>query len=637
VYNLQAQGNPISRSAAYGAARGRSAPLSRKRPWRWTILFGLALALAAGCHRSVEEPPSRVPVPKVTFRDITAKAGIQFQHTNGAFGKKLLPETMGSGVAFLDYDNDGFQDILFINSCSWPGYEDKSQPSPSLKLYRNNGDGTFKDVTKEAGLDVTLYGIGITAGDFDNDGYIDLFITALGGCRLFRNVEGPNKTRKFVDVTEAAGGFAPSGGWATTGDFLERGEPMDFPSSAAFLDYNKDGLLDIFVCRYVTWAPKEDLGKKFMLKGGEGERVYGLPQAFKGTFCQLFRNLGGSKFEDVSKDVGIQVMTNKEPHDPEGKSLGVLVWDADGDGWPDIFVANDTVRNFFFHNQPDPKHPGERIFKERGQEVGFTYADGQPRGGMGIDCGEYRPGKFAIVIGNFANEADALFRLEHPTQLIFSDIAHAEGIGGPSQRSLTFGLFFFDYDLDGRLDLLDCNGHLEPNIQKVQLGQTYAQPPQLFWNYGGKWAFEEVTANDAGPDLFVPLVGRGCAFADIDGDGYLDVVLTANGGPARLLHNEGGTGHHWLRLTLKGDGKKVNTSAIGAVVTLHAGGMVQQRQVASGRGYLSQSELPITFGLGQTATIDKVEIRWPGKDLPPQIVTGLAVDRMHVIEMKVAK
>jgi hypothetical protein len=591
------------------------------------LVTGLCLLVPAGCTRpSVKDPELKPPaLPNVRFKDITARAGINFTHANGAFGKRLLPETFGSGVAFLDYDNDGNQDLLLINSCAWPGHEDKDKPAPTLKLYRNKGDGTFEDVTKEAGLDLTLYGMGVTAGDFDNDGYIDLFITALGGCRLLHNVAGPDGQRRFVDVTERAGGFAPGGGWATKGDFLERDEPIDFPTSATFVDYDKDGLLDIFVCNYVTWSPRVDLSLPFAFKGVD--RAYGMPQQFKGTYCQLFRNFGNGKFRDVSEQANIKVKDKNG--EPVGKSLGVVACDVDGDGWPDIVVANDTERNFLFRNR------GDGTFEEQGQRVGLAYAEGtKARGGMGIDWGQYRPDRFAIYIGNFADEPDSLFRRVDSTELLFLDVAMSEGIGAPSRPTLTFGVFFFDYDLDGRLDVLCCNGHLEPDIHLVKSGQTHMQPAQLFWNTGDeKRTYELVTETAAGPDLFVPLVGRGCAFGDIDGDGYPDIVLTANGGPVRLLHNEGGAGHHWIRLSLKGDGKKVNCSAIGATVTLHAGGQVLHRQVTSGRGYLSQSELPITFGLGKLDKFDKIEIRWPGKDIPPQIITNLEIDKTHVIEI----
>jgi hypothetical protein len=304
----------------------------------------------------------------------------------------------------------------------------------------------------------------------------------------------------------------------------------------------------------------------------------------------------------------------------------VSVSDLDGDGWPDIVVANDTVRNFLFHNQRDG------TFRESGQQAGVAYADGNPRGAMGIDWGEYRPGRFALVIGNFANEPNTLFRLDRVEQLLFADVALTEGLAGPSRIVLKFGLFFFDFDLDGLLDLLTCNGHLEPEIHQVQAGQTYRQPAQLYWNTGGKRCFEPVLPRHAGPDLFKPVVGRGCAYADLDGNGTLDVVLTDNGGAARLLKNEGGTGNHWVRLTLEGDGKRTNTSAIGARVKLTAGGKTQQREVTGARGYLSQSELTLTFGLGRATRVERVEILWPGRDGGRQVLTDLDADRAHHIK-----
>ena len=596
------------------------------------ILAGLTL-LPGGCSKkgeatgkdpeidSSQRRKDFVPPPKVRFVDITDKSGINFVHTNGGFGKKLLPETLGSGVAFIDFDKDGKQDILFVNSCYWPGHEDKKKPAPTLALYRNNGDGTFEDVTKKFGLDVTMYGMGVTVGDFNNDGWPDIFVTGVGGNRLFQN----NGGKGFIDVTDKSGDLA-RGPRLPTGNFLDCAEPIPFPSSAAFVDVDNDGLLDLFVCYYVTWAPKFDLVQGFNL-GNTGKRAFGPPRAFTGSHCVLYKNMGGGKFKDVSAKSGIQV--TGERGEPIGKSLGVIVCDADGDGWPDIVVANDTVRNFFFHNQ------GDGTFKERGQELGVAFADGAPRAGMGIDWGEYRPGSFALAIGNFADEPITFFRLDRPQKLLFSDIALIVGLYGPTRIVLKFGLFYFDYDLDGLMDLMTCNGHLEPDIKLVQPAQSYKQPVQLFWNTGKKRAFEQVTAEFAGPDLFKPMVGRGCAYADIDGDGYLDVVLTENGGPARLLKNMGGTGNHWVRLTLEGDGKRTNTSAIGAVVTLTAGGKTQKRTVTSARGYLSQSELPLTFGLGKATKVERVEIRWPGsKAGDVQVLENLTVDRPYPIKQK---
>jgi hypothetical protein len=611
---------------------------SRRRFLSFGAAGALALWSGAGCNSNnatpaivpvIEPPlpPEVVQPPNVRFTDITDKAGIRFHHVNGARGKKLLPETMGAGVAFLDYDNDGRQDILFVNSCYWPGQEEPNQPAPTLALYRNKGDGTFEDVTKEAGLAITMYGMGVTAGDYDNDGYPDLFITGVGGNRLFRNVSDGKGGRRFVDVTAEAGVGGP-GGWParSSGNFLDHKAVLNFSSSAAWLDYDGDGRLDLFVCNYVAWSPEKDIREPYTLTGKD--RAYGPPTAWGGTQCFLYRNLGGGKFEDVSAKAGIPVFGKSG--EPIGKSLGVIVCDVDDDGWPDIVVANDTVRNFFFHNK------GDGTFEEIGEKSNVAYALGDARGAMGIDCCEYRPARCALLIANFANEPDTFLRQDPPGSLSFVDAAIAEGIAGPSRSLLKFGVFFFDYDLDGRQDLLSCNGHLEPEINKVQPGQSYKQPVQLFWNSGGKRCFAPVGPEQAGPDLFMRIVGRGCAFADIDGDGDLDVVLTENGGPARLLRNDGGNSNHWIRLVLQGDGVRSNRSAIGARVTLEGGGTTQHRQVVSGRGYLSQSELPLTFGLGRVDKIDRLTIQWPGKNGGTQVIDGkdLAINKMHIINQK---
>ncbi|HKB40934.1 MAG TPA: CRTAC1 family protein, partial [Gemmataceae bacterium] len=567
-------------------------------------------------------PPLKgVELPNVTFTDITDKAGIRFHHTNGSFGKKLLPETMGSGVAFLDFDNDGHQDLLLIDSCYWPGHEGTGKPG--LRLYRNKGNGTFEDVTEKMKLNVTLYGMGVAVGDYDNDGYPDVFITAVGGNRLFHNDRGQG----FTDVTDRMGVGGPGGWPAGTKNFLEHKDPITFSTSATFLDYDGDGRLDLFVCNYVTWSPTRDLSQSFTLVGGT--RAFGPPTSFDGAQCFLYRN-AGDHFEDVSEKAGIQVWEKEGTGDQArlrgaGKSLGVLVCDVDEDGGPDIVVANDTVRNFFFHNVAAPERPGGRGFVERGLTTGIAYAGSSPsaRGAMGIDWGEYRPGKHAFLIANFATEPSTFLRQNGPGALAFQDVAMPEGLYGPTRSPLKFGAFFFDYDLDGRLDLLTANGHLEPEITKTLPTQTYAQPAQLFWNTGldKQRAFEEVKAAHAGKDLFQPMVGRGSAYADIDGNGTLDVVLTGNGGPARLFRNNGGTGNNWIRLVLKGDGKRSNASAIGARVEVKVGDQVIHREVVGARGYLSQSELPITVGLGKATRVDSVTIYWPGKNADKQVVT----------------
>lgn len=561
--------------------------------------------------------------PRVTFTDITERAGIRFRHVNGATSHKLLPETMGSGCAFIDYDGDGRQDLLLVNSRPWPGLEG-GQPLPTMALYRNLGGGAFADVTHAVGLDVPLFGMGVAVGDFDNDGLPDLFITAVGGSRLFRNTRDKDGKHRFVDVTASAGDLSRFADWpSAAGDaFFAWNRNISFPVSTAFVDYDKDGLLDLFVTNYIQWSPQVDLSQKITLTGQD--RAYLSPQPFEGTHCQLFRNMGGGVFKDVSKQAGIEVLGVLGG--PIAKSLGVVVADVDEDGWPDIVVANDTVRNFLFHNQ------GDGTFKERGRESGVAYTEGTARGAMGIDWGEYRPGQGALWIGNFANEPDTLLRLDSAKALLFSDVALAEGISASSRLPLTFGLFYFDYDLDGRLDCLTNNGHLEPGIKLVQSEQDYKQSPSLYWNTGIKPAYEPVTADDSGADLFRPLVGRGCACADIDGNGTLDVVLIENGGPARLLRNDGGTRNHWIRLALEGDGKRCNKSAIGARVVVTAGDLVQKCEVRASKGYLSCCELPLTFGLGKAARVDRVEIHWPGRDVAPQVLTDLAVDQVHRIK-----
>lgn len=632
------------------------------------ISGGLGLCLTQGCGTKepvtsitpevqAAMPRVEIQLPNVKFSDITESAGIGFNHVTGAYGKKLLPETMGGGVAFIDYDNDGHPDILFVNSCYWPSRESAGQTVPTLALYRNKGDRTFEDVTKNVGLAIKMYGMGVTVGDYDNDGYPDIFVTGIGGNRLFRNISDGQGGRRFVDVTTEAGVGGP-GGWPDNWQdfkpetFETWEKPLNFSTSAAWMDYDGDGRLDLFVCNYVVWSPKKDLDQLFNLKGGG--RAFGPPNAFEGTSCFLYRNLGDGKFEDVSAKAGIQVTGIQKDDQGRpmliGKSLGVMVCDVDNDGWPDIVVANDTVRNFFFHNK------GDGTFEEKGEKSNIAFAVGDARGAMGIDWGEYRcgvkgqprgkdqPGTNALLIGNFANEPNTFLRLDIPKMLLFSDAAQAEGIAGPSRQLLKFGVFFFDYDLDGRQDLLTCNGHLEPEIHAIQNGQFYRQPVQLFWNTGTRPTFTPVGPESAGRDLFEPLVGRGCAFADIDGDGYLDIVLMENGGQARLLHNDGpdlkdgGKRNNWIRLTLQGDGVRSNKSAIGAQVTLQVteadGKKVEHhRQVTSGRGYLSQSELTLTFGLGQLEKVDQVTIRWPGKNGNTQVIEGkdLAINKTHII------
>jgi enediyne biosynthesis protein E4 len=551
-------------------------------------------------------PPTRpapdVEVPAVAFTDITAAAGIDFVHANGAIGEKLLPETMGGGVAFLDYDNDGRPDLLFINSTTWPWNRTSDDTPPTAALYRNQGGGKFHNVTPGSGLDVPLYGMGVAAGDFDNDGWVDVLITTVGGNRLFRN-QGDGR---FLDVTRTAG---------------VAGDPDDWSTCAAWLDYDNDGDLDLFVGNYIRWSREIDVEVGYKLVGIG--RAYGQPNNFEGAFPSLYRNEGDGTFTDVSADAGVQVR-NPATGVPIPKPLGVAPIDLDNDGWIDLVIANDTVQNLVFLNRRDG------TFQEIGAAAGVAFDNyGNTRGAMGIDAARFRnDDQIGLAIGNFANEMTALYVSQHsPTN--FADEAITEGIGPASRLLLKFGIFFFDYDLDGWLDLLTANGHLEEDISKIQASQSYAQPAQLFWNAAsaGKVGFMVVPPEKAGSDLFQPIVGRGSAFADIDGDGDLDAILTQVGGAPLLLRNDQKLGHHWLRLKLVGT--SANRDAIGATVRLEAGGVTQTRHVMPTRSYLSQSELPITFGLGTADRIESLTITWPGGETvsvdPPSVDTAVQV------------
>lgn len=544
--------------------------------------------------------------PPVPFVDVTEKSGIRFQHENGATGEKLLPETMGHGCGFLDLEGDGDQDLILVNSTRWP-WDPRPAPDPTAlptcHFYLNDGRGQFTDVTRQVGLDFSIYGMGVAIADYDDDGDPDLFLSAVGPNRLLRNDGG-----RFVDVTSEAG---------------VAGDPTAWSTSCGWFDYDRDGRLDLFVGNYVRWSREIDLSQDFRLIGVG--RAYGPPTAFSGSFPYLYRNRGDGTFEDVSERAGIQ-KRNPATNVPMAKSMGIAPVDIDRDGWLDLLVANDTVQNFLFHNQRDG------TFVEIGDVagVGFDPA-GNARGAMGIDVARFRNDQtLGVAIGNFANEMTSLYcASEEPLQ--FVDAAIATGLGPATRLELTFGLFFFDYDLDGRLDLLAANGHLEDEINKVQVSQHYEQPPQLFWNAGSSQGTEflKVPESNCGSDFARRMVGRGAAYADIDGDGDLDALLTAVGQKPRLLRNDQNLGHHWLRVQLRG--KTHNRDAIGAWVELVlSDGTHLPRQVMPTRSYLSQSELPITFGLGKQDQVERVVIRWP--DGSEQEVRGIALDRTLVIE-----
>ena len=569
----------------------------------------LALLALAGCGGGrpatpVAPAPPTAPATPVVFTDVTSQAGIAFVHNSGAYGKKYLPETMGSGVAFLDYDGDGRQDLVFVNSADWPDHH-RRRTTPAL--YRNRGDGTFEDVTSKAGLAVEIYGIGVAAGDYDNDGRPDLFINALGPDRLFHN----RGDGTFEDVTKRAGVSDPA-----------------FGSSATWLDYDRDGFLDLFVCNYVQWSPATDI---YCTLDGVN-KSYCTPESYTGATDRLFRNRRDGTFEDVTKKAGVL--------DPTGKSLGVVAFDFDGDGWTDLAVANDTQPNFLYRN----RHDG--TFEEIGKTAGIAFSEeGKARGAMGIDAADYDgSGRESLVIGNFSNEMLALYHNEG--RGLFVDDAAAAGIGTPSLLTLAFGCFFFDYDLDGRLDIFVANGHVENDINRVQPSVTYAQPPHLFRGLPGA-KFEEATRR-AGEALGRALVARGAAYADIDGDGDLDIAVSTNNGPALLLRNDGGGANGWVRVLLVG--RASNRDALGAVVRLRAGApggtgagaggsagtgeFGAAREVRSAASYASQSERALTFGLGPAApgarrSVD-IQVTWP--DGKTQIFPDLPVGRQHVLQ-----
>jgi enediyne biosynthesis protein E4 len=515
------------------------------------------------------KPSQARPAGPIEFQDVTKQAGIHFKHNSGAFGKKYLPETMGSGVCVLDYDNDGWQDILFVNSMDWPGHKGAAKSYPAL--YHNNKDGTFTDVTREAGLAIESYGQGCAVADYDNDGFEDIYITAVGSNHLFHNLGNG----KFADVTLKAGVTDPG-----------------FSTSAVWFDYDNDGKLDLFVTHYIDWSIAKDQYCTLDNKN----KSYCTPQTYKGESSTLFHNKGDGTFENVTKRAGL--------HDPTGKSLGVAMLDYDNDGWMDLFVANDTEPNKLYHNN----HNG--TFTDVAAQVGVAFSEsGRVRAGMGVDAGDYDgSGWQSLVIGNFTNESMSLYRNDGSG--LFVDEEISSGIRQMSLQALTFACFFFDYDLDGRLDIFAANGHVSDDISVVQPTLKYAQPAILFHNRGDR-KFEDASAK-VGPALQQPVVGRGAAYLDYDNDGDLDLVITANNGAARLLRNEDGNQNDMLRVKLVG--VRSNRDGIGAKVTLTtSAGARLYRMVKTGSSYASQSELPLTFGLGkpEAGKTVSIEIIWP--------------------------
>ena len=474
---------------------------------------------------------------------------------------------MGAGCAFVDIDNDGRLDLVLVNSTTWPGQPASRQARTAV--YRNTGSGSFADVTQQSGIASGAYGLGVTAADFDNDGFVDLYFTNLGSNRLYRN----NGNGTFTDVTAKAGVGDPG-----------------FSAGAAFFDYDRDGKLNLYVANYVQWSLEKDL--HCTLDGKS--KSYCTPESYKGQSGTLYHNLGNGTFEDVTKRAGL--------FDPASKALGVALIDYDGDGHLDLFVSNDTQPNRLYRNK------GDGTFVDVAVRAGVAFNEaGVARAGMGVDAADYDgSGRPSLVIGNFSNETMSLYRNEGTG--LFIDEGPASTIAQASLLTLTFSAFFFDFDLDGRPDIFAANGHVADDIERVQPKVKYAEPPHLFRNVDGR-RFKDV-APASGTAMTRPIVARGAAYGDYDGDGDLDLLITENNGPARLLRNDGGNANRFLRVRL--EGTRSNRSAIGAVVTLTtAAGNARSAIVKTGSSYLSQSESTLTFGLGTDQRPRELQVKWP--------------------------
>jgi hypothetical protein len=500
--------------------------------------------------------------------DISVAAGLQFEHVNGAVGDKWMPETVGSGGGFLDFDGDGWLDIFLVNGRAWSG-----PPGASAGLFRNQGDGTFVDVSRETGADVTLYGMGAAFGDYDGDGDPDIYVTAVGPNVLLRNDGG-----RFTDVTDALG---------VNGN--PEGRTEAWSTGASWLDHDRDGDLDLFVCNYVQWTPETDL---FHTLDGTS-KAYATPEVYEGDTCVLYRNEGDAGFSDVTRAAGLW--------NEAGKALGVVVDDFDGDGWPDLLVTNDTEANFYYLNQ------GDGTFEDRAIRSGVAFdPGGRARAGMGVDVTDLDgDGLLAVAIGNFSRESVSLYSQLEPE--LFRDRAPEMRLARPTLLPLTFGLRFADLNLDSWEDLLLANGHIEPTISQVRSEIPFAQAPQLFLRSGDRF---EDAGGQVGDGFPLPLVGRGLATGDIDGDGDPDVLITTNGATPRLFRLDVPGEPNWLQIRL--EGRLPNRAGIGSLVQVFTADRRQRWYVTGSGSYLTQSEVDRhTFGLGAATEADSVSIVWP--------------------------
>lgn len=547
------------------------------------IAPGLSLALSGAAAGKGQRPSQEEP--HLLFNDITRRAGIHFRHINGATGRKYLVETMGPGCAFFDYNNDGYLDLYFVNGGILPGFDAASRPANAL--YRNNGDGTFTDVTREAGVEGSGYGMGVIAGDYNNDGFADLFITCFGSSILYRN----NGNGTFTDVTESAG--VNNRKWGT---------------SAAFFDYDRDGFLDLFVANYVDFS----LNHNTFCGVHPDRRAYCHPDEFDPVTSVLYHNNGDGTFTDVSQKSGIASV--------KGKGLGVVAADFDGDGYQDLFVANDAFPNFLFMNNRNG------TFRETGTLAGVAYnPDGQALSGMGVAAADYDgDGKIDIAVTNLSFQGYSLCHNEG--QGVFGNVAFPTGVGLPSLLRTGWGVGFCDFDNSGEPDIFAVNGHVMDNIAEFSPSLSYLQPPLLLANEGGR--FRDVTAS-CGQALSVPRASRGAAFGDFNNDGRIDVLIANCNESPCLLRNDSKNQNHWL--IVKATGRRSNKDGIGTKVRLTANGRTQTSEITGGGSYLSSSDYRLHFGLGKAERIDRLQVEWPSG--ATQVLKDLGVDHiLHLVE-----
>ncbi|OLD79650.1 MAG: hypothetical protein AUF67_15315 [Acidobacteria bacterium 13_1_20CM_58_21] len=542
-------------------------------------------AVLVGSHGSLR---GGAAVNAVRYVDVARSSGISFQHDNAASPEKYLIETMGSGCGWIDYDQNGLLDLYLVNGASRRA--NTSKHALRSALYRNNGDGTFTDVTIKAGVDAEgLFGMGAAVGDYDNDGCPDLFVLGYGRCILFHN----NGNGTFTDVTDRAG----------VGNIRKWG------SSAAWFDYDNDGLLDLVIANYVDWSPEQNFwcGDK-----GPGLRSYCHPDVYRGQPPTLYHNNGDGTFSDVSKRSGVGIRP--------GNGLGVVTFDYDNDGWQDIFITNDQMPNFLFHNNRDG------TFREIGYSAGVAVGiDGQFEAGMGTDAADTTgSGRSDLIVTHLDQQLARLY--QNVGEGYFEDATFRSKISYATFHLSGFGTRFMDYDNDGARDLFMANGHVLDNIQRYHAETTYAEPKLMFRNVG-HGIFENVS-DQLGPDFLLPRVSRGAAIGDFDNDGDLDIIISNNGQAPQLLRNDGGNANHWFQLLLIGT--RSNRDAVGARVKVTAGDLVLYDEKKGGMSYQSAQDPRLHFGLGQHPTVEEVEIKWPSGELTK--LTNIKSDQILAIE-----